>query len=245
MGSAQLTTQSHTRSTLPVAACLPAFPPTVLGLQRMVPSGAQFLLLNGAAYPMTDFNLYDFLGALRREVRMLRVPRVEGLWAGAVWGLYRLIEGGPHQALLTLLPACACPPPPHRPAHYCRHCLQVRVYDRLVATGLPPAQVRSAQLLRGASADSEEAPRLNVYSDEYIAWVSGRADGRAGMQLPLAVVRSMGKIVAHVDCAHLCGLPVHTHSHMHVRAGQRPGAGRAVRPLAPVAPELPDADLPG
>ena len=80
----------------------------------MVPSGAQFLLLNGAAYPMTDFNLYDFLGALRREVRMLRVPRVEGLWAGAVWGLYRLIEGGPHQALLTLLPACACraPPPP-------------------------------------------------------------------------------------------------------------------------------------
>ena len=112
MGSAQLTTQSHTRSTLPVAACLPAFPPTVLGLQRMVPSGAQFLLLNGAAYPMTDFNLYDFLGALRREVRMLRVPRVEGLWAGAVWGLYRLIEGGPHQALLTLLPACACPPPP-------------------------------------------------------------------------------------------------------------------------------------
>ena len=55
----------------------------------MVPSGAQFLLLNGAAYPMTDFNLYDFLGALRREVRACAVCALKSGsgWWGCVGGL--------------------------------------------------------------------------------------------------------------------------------------------------------------
>lgn len=41
----------------------------VEGLQRFIPPGSQFLLLNGLVYGTRDFNLYSFLDALRREVR--------------------------------------------------------------------------------------------------------------------------------------------------------------------------------
>jgi hypothetical protein len=40
----------------------------VEALQRFVPAGAQFLLLNGLIYETHEFNLYAFLDTLRREV---------------------------------------------------------------------------------------------------------------------------------------------------------------------------------
>lgn len=42
----------------------------VEGLQRYVPAGAQFFLLNGVMMDTRDFSFFDFLGALRREVRL-------------------------------------------------------------------------------------------------------------------------------------------------------------------------------
>ena len=43
--------------------------PAVEGLQRFIPAGSQFLMLNGLVYNTREFNLYSFLDALRREVR--------------------------------------------------------------------------------------------------------------------------------------------------------------------------------
>ncbi|KAL4857496.1 UDP-glucose:glycoprotein glucosyltransferase [Chlorella vulgaris] len=42
----------------------------VESLQRYVPPGTQFLLLNGLTYDAHDFSLFDFLDVLRREVRL-------------------------------------------------------------------------------------------------------------------------------------------------------------------------------
>ncbi|KAL4422940.1 hypothetical protein ABPG75_009137 [Micractinium tetrahymenae] len=87
----------------------------VEGLQRYVPAGAQFLLLNGLVVDTRDFSLYDLLDTLRREVRL---------------------------------------------------------YDALSATGLPPAQVRQAQLLRGAAAGADQPPRLRLPLEDGVLWVN-------------------------------------------------------------------------
>ncbi|KAI3430615.1 hypothetical protein D9Q98_005207 [Chlorella vulgaris] len=42
----------------------------VESLQRYVPPGTQFLLLNGLTYEAHDFSLFDFLDVIRREVRL-------------------------------------------------------------------------------------------------------------------------------------------------------------------------------
>lgn len=49
---------------------------------------------------------------------------------------------------------------------------QVRLYDALRATGLPPAQLREAVLLRGQAAGNTEPPRLRLPTDEFVLWVS-------------------------------------------------------------------------
>ena len=36
--------------------------------QQLVPPSAPFLLVNGLAYDTRDFNLYDFVDVVRREV---------------------------------------------------------------------------------------------------------------------------------------------------------------------------------
>lgn len=49
---------------------------------------------------------------------------------------------------------------------------QVRLYDALSSVGLPPAQVRQAQLLRGSAAGADEPPRLRLPLQDGVLWVS-------------------------------------------------------------------------
>lgn len=64
-------------STLHALPCLPA----VEGLQRYVPAGSQFLLLNGLVTELHDFSFFSLLDVLRREVR----HAAHAAYAGRVW----------------------------------------------------------------------------------------------------------------------------------------------------------------
>ena len=50
-----------------------------LTLSQKLPPGSQFMVINGVPYDLTDFNLYDFVDALRKEVRLMDALSGAGL----------------------------------------------------------------------------------------------------------------------------------------------------------------------